>query len=239
LFRFLEQQLSGSEVVFFPLGNHEPYHLRISFAKQKLVSFATRMEKKATTGKLAIGKFVFLDQTRFDFIDALSVLGCTTYSRVPPEQANAVQSRLVDFPDILDWSVGGHVDAHLEELVWLNNQVEQIEAAERNRRIMVLTHNCPTIDDKANDSKYRNSEVRSGFVTDLSDEICWNSKAVVCWAFGHTHFNCEFVDGLGKRVVANQKGYYVIPQSTFLASEVFNIAISENEEIEVTSEEHS
>ena len=237
LFRFLERQLGRFEVVFFLLGNHEPYHLKISFAKHRVLSFATRMEKKHVSGELSVGKFVFLDHTRFDLDDNVSVLGCTLYSRVPPEQARAVQSRLVDFKDILGWDVGDHVDAHLEELAWLNKKVKEIEAAEPNRRIIVFTHHCPTIDDRANNPKYRTSGVRSGFVTDLSNEVCWNSKAVILWGFGHTHFNCDFIDGHGKRVVANQKGYYMFPQSTFIASKVLDIALGGNEGVQVTSEE--
>jgi hypothetical protein len=32
---------------------------------------------------------------------------------------------------------------------------------------------------------------------------------VIAWAFGHTHFNCDFVEpGSRKRVVANQRGCY-------------------------------
>ena len=228
-FQFLERQLRRFEVVFFLLGNHEPYHLRISFAKQKVLSFGTRMEQKRISGKGSIGRFVFLDHTRFDLDSNISVLGCTLCSKVPPEQARAVQSRLADFRDILDWDVGDHVDAHLEDLAWLNHQVEHIEAAEPDRRIIIFTHHSPTIDTRANGSKYRNSEVRSGFVNDLSDETCWKSKAVVCWAFGHTHFNCDFVDEHGKRIVANQKGYNLFPQSTFLASKVVDIVLEGNE----------
>lgn len=46
-------------------------------------------------------------------------------------------------------------------------------------------------------------------MTDLTNEQCWNSEAVILWAFGHTHFNCDFKDPVtGKRVMSNQRGYY-------------------------------
>lgn len=34
------------------------------------------------------------------------------------------------------------------------------------------------------------------------------SKNVKVWAFGHTHWNCDFVEEGGKRVLTNQRGYY-------------------------------
>jgi hypothetical protein len=44
-------------------------------------------------------------------------------------------------------------------------------------------------------------------MTDLSKEPCWISPSVKLWAFGHTHFNCDFIDPeTGKRVLANQRG---------------------------------
>ena len=62
------------------------------------------------------------------------------------------------------------------------------------------------------------------FVTDLSDQICWTSANVRLWAFGHTHFNCDFEDlGTKKRVAANQKGYRRSELETFDASKVVKV----------------
>jgi hypothetical protein len=50
--------------------------------------------------------------------------------------------------------------------------------------------------------------VQSAFVTDLQRETCWTSPAVRVWAFGHTHYNYDFIDpSTERRVVANQRGY--------------------------------
>ncbi|KAI1371660.1 hypothetical protein F4677DRAFT_434781 [Hypoxylon crocopeplum] len=69
-------------------------------------------------------------------------------------------------------------------------------------------HN-PTFNERAVDPEHKDSSIQSGFATDLSDQICWQSDRVKIWAFGHTHFNCDFIDEkTGKRVVANQRGYY-------------------------------
>lgn len=61
LYNFLEAQLAKFSIVFFLLGNHEPYHVSFKLAKSKLNSFQSKMHKQRT-----VGRFVFLDQTRFD-----------------------------------------------------------------------------------------------------------------------------------------------------------------------------
>ncbi|KAF7911063.1 uncharacterized protein EAF01_002571 [Botrytis porri] len=78
----------------------------------------------------------------------------------------------------------------------------------------------------ANDPKKLedSNQVRSAFVTDLSDQICWMSSGVRLWAFGHTHYNCDFrEEGTGKRIVANQKGYIRSQVYTFDVGKVVEI----------------
>jgi hypothetical protein len=75
---------------------------------------------------------------------------------------------------------------------------------------------------RAADERHRKSEtapVASGFATDLGREECWTNPSVALWAFGHTHFSCDFSDGgRGKRVVANQRGYDMALESTFVSA---------------------
>lgn len=61
-------------------------------------------------------------------------------------------------------------------------------------------------------------------MTDLSKEVCWTCPAVVLWAFGHTHFNCDFIDAAtGKRAMANQKGYSRLEADGFDAGKVVTL----------------
>lgn len=214
LFNFLEKQLERYWVVYFLLGNHEPYHMSLAVAKAKVNAFAEKM--KRLNAKSTIGKFVFLDQTRHDLTGKLTILGCTLFSNVTDDQEDAVAGRLVDFKDILRWTVDDHNLAHESDLRWLNEQVAKIEREELERKIVIFTHHSPCGDARANNPKHQGSEVSSGFVTDLRGEVCWKSSAVRMWAFGHTHYNCDFEEEVtGKRVLANQKGYLMIPQKTF------------------------
>ncbi|KAL2015871.1 hypothetical protein VTK56DRAFT_4668 [Thermocarpiscus australiensis] len=219
LFAFLEKQLARYWNVFFLLGNHEPVSGSWPAAKQRVRDFAERMER--LRARSTIGRFIFLDQTRYDVDAILTVLGCTLFSRVTQDQAAAVASRLIDFRQILNWTVEDHVDAHLSDLRWLNAQVAEISRTQPRRQIVIFTHHSPTTDARATDERHRDSPVASGFATDLSLEECWTNPSVVMWAFGHTHFNCDFVDGRGKRVVANQRGYAMALESGFDAGKTF------------------
>ena len=222
LFTFLERQLWRYKAVFYLFGNHEPFHLSMEVAKKQVQKFVSKMERLRVKSP-SLGRFVFLEQTRYDLDEHVTILGCTLYSRITPEQARAVGSRMVDFRDILHWDVGEHVDAHLDDLNWLNAQVRDISCGEPQRRIVIFTHHSPCTDSRASNPRYKTSEVNSGFVTDLSEEVCWKSSSVVLWAFGHTHFNCDFCDDKGKRVLANQKGYFLFPQSTFRSGKTIEI----------------
>ncbi|KAL2173146.1 uncharacterized protein P884DRAFT_233076 [Thermothelomyces heterothallicus CBS 202.75] len=225
LFTFLEKQLRRYWNVFFLLGNHEPTSGSWPSARRRVRAFAERMERLRE--RSTIGRFVFLDRTRHDLDGGLTVLGCTLFSRVLPDQAAAVAGRLVDFRKITGWTVEDHVDAHLADLRWLNEQVEAIARAEPGRQIVVFTHHSPTADERATDPRHRDSPVASGFATDLGREPCWTSPAVVLWAFGHTHFCCDFVDEHGKRVVANQRGYALARESAFDAAKTFVVGRAE------------
>ncbi|KAL4926728.1 Metallo-dependent phosphatase-like protein [Aspergillus undulatus] len=214
-FTFLESQLERYSLVVYLLGNHDPYHLSFKIAKTKILSFKTRTNKRSF-----LGKFIFLDQTRYDLSPSLTILGCTLFSHITPSQELAVESRLVDFKDILKWTVDTHNAAHDSDLAWLNTQVSKISATEPGRKIVVFTHHSPTIDARCSDPKHVGSEVSSGFATDLSKELCWTSDRVVGWGFGHTHFNCV-VELPGRLIASNQRGYRFILADGFEAGRVF------------------
>lgn len=117
-----------------------------------------------------------------------------------------------------------HNTAHANDLTWLNSEVEKISQTEPQRHITIFSHHCPTADRRAVDPDQRDSPISSGFCTDVADQLCWTSKSVTTWAFGHTHFNCDFEDGNWdqKRVVANQRGYYFKQAGAFDASKTLS-----------------
>ncbi|MBE3047446.1 metallophosphoesterase, partial [Candidatus Bathyarchaeota archaeon] len=215
LFAFLEEQLRQFEVVFYVLGNHEPYQPEDSPESVTQGDAITAMRDfeaasarwRVETGD-SVGRFVFLDLRRYDIDDSVTILGCTLFSQVAESQRNTVSMFVSDFPNIPSWTVDAHNEAHKADLAWLNEQVESMSRDEKDRTIVVLTHYSPTALPEANDPEHVEDSrgVQSAFVTDLSGEVCWTSPSVKLWGFGHTHYNCDFVAG-GKRVVANQRGY--------------------------------
>ncbi|KAF4627026.1 hypothetical protein G7Y89_g11130 [Cudoniella acicularis] len=208
-FSFLEQQLSKFGLIFVLLGNHEPYHSSYAIAKKKLQQFEQDMNTQNKDSKL--GKLVFMDQTRFDLSPTITILGCTLFSNILPSQLESVSFGINDFYHIEDWTVEQHNEAHTSDIEWLNAQVRAIAEMEPDRKVIILTHHSPTTSSQAVDPAHAQSKISSGFSSDLSGQPCWTSGNVKVWAFGHTHFNCDFVDGVnGKRVVANQRGYYFI-----------------------------
>ncbi|KAH8692140.1 hypothetical protein BGW36DRAFT_464697 [Talaromyces proteolyticus] len=174
-------------------------------------------------GKKSLGKFVFLDQIRYDVNKDLTILGCTLFSHISPRQEFAVETRMVDFKDILRWTVDGHNAAHESDLNWLNSQVSTIAKNEPHRQIAIFTHHSPSIDSRFTDPKHISSDVSTDFATDLSNKRCWTNSAVVAWVFGHTHFNCAFTDASGKTIITNQKEYRLILAQGFNPEGAFTI----------------
>jgi hypothetical protein len=212
LFDFLRSLLKRTPnlKIFYVLGNHEAYGIMLEGAKSQLREFEE--ESKREFGS----RFVFMDQRRHDINGDLTLLGCTLWSRITESQRIACESRLTDFhPDmgIRNRTVDTHNSGHVSDLTWLNAQVKSIEQFESHRSIIVLTHHSPTMDKRANDPRHdsqpKENDMQTGFVTDLREEICWRSRNVKVWSFGHTHYSCAFYadDDTSKPVVGNQKGY--------------------------------
>ncbi|TGO68779.1 hypothetical protein BOTNAR_0020g00530 [Botryotinia narcissicola] len=229
LIAFLEDQLRVFEIVFFVEGNHEAYGTKVKAAVATMLDFQRRMNEYREEG-VEMGRFVFLNRTRCDITDSLTVLGCTLFSHINDEQRQSVSLFCSDFSETLEWDIDAHNASHMEDLTWLNAQIEQITRDEPRRSIVVFTHFSPTMLSAANDPKKLedSNQVRSAFVTDLSDQICWTSSSVRLWAFGHTHYNCDFMEeGTEKRIVANQKGYKRIEVDTFDMAKVVEIETTE------------
>lgn len=219
-FLFLRKQLAVFRIAFLVLGNHEPYHSSWAETKAKVQRFKDEIDASIRNGE-ALGQLVLLDQTRHDVSPTLTILGCTLFSHTGEEQAESVSFGLNDFYHTRDWSIETHGEAHLADLSWLNSQIESIYRQEPDRKVIVLTHYCPSTHDNAVDPKHRRSNISSGFMSDLSKEQCWQRGTVALWAFGHTHFNCDFRDlETGMRVMSNQRGYYFAQSEGFDAEKI-------------------
>jgi hypothetical protein len=256
LLAFLRSQLRRNTrlKIFYVLGNHEAYHMTLENALTEVMSWETTLNKDFGS------RFHVMNRTRVDLSPTLTLLGCTLWSHVstPHQQEVAVALKDVDEKyGIWDRSILDHNADHAVDLAWLNNQVSRIEAGEPEREIIVLTHHSPTIDARANSKRFPPERaMNSAFRTDLSSEKCWTSPAVNVWAYGHTHFSCQFVDerdaedeGSARRklVVSNQKGYaYELGQGNWEVKPVvvgreegsWRVVIGAKESTEELAEKH-
>lgn len=222
-FHFLRNHLKVFRIVFLVLGNHEPYHSSWARTKSRVKLFESEVNDSYSRGETP-SQLILLDQKRYDLSPTLSILGCTLFSQVAQTQMESVSFGLNDFYHISDWSVETHREAHQTDLEWLNREINSISCLEPSRKVVVFTHYCPLVSENVVDPKHRHSKISSGFMTDLSGELCWKQGVIKLWAFGHTHFNCDFRDAeTGKRVVSNQRGYYFSQTEGFDAARIFEI----------------
>ncbi|KAI9841436.1 MAG: hypothetical protein M1837_000712 [Sclerophora amabilis] len=204
---FFTRQLNQFRAVLFVPGNHEAYHSNWPGTLDILRAFELDVRKDTS-----LGEFVLLDRAAFQLPGTnVAILGCSLFSFVPPESQMAVSLGLNDFFQTSGWDVGMHNEAHKRDLAWLNAQVAELEHFDV--KIMIFSHWTPSLDARATKPRHTGSPIRSAFSTELSDEACFKSDKVKVWAFGHTHYNCDFLvereSGAGQlRLLANQRGYY-------------------------------
>lgn len=223
--KLIEKLLDHYAVVFYLLGNHDTARLSMTAAKQRVRALEKRLNQVAD--QRTIGRFVFLDSRRYDVDSRMTILGCTLYSHVPEDRLELVGGNMIEFIETPGWTVWSHNTAHERNIAWLNAEVEKIEGEESQRSIVILSHHCPTYDARASDPRHKGSAMSCAFMTDLSRERCWKSGRVVLWAWGHTHWNCEFEaqreDTRPLKCFANQRGYFRSPKETFDSTIVVDI----------------
>ncbi len=219
---FLTLQLKQFRAVLLVPGNHDVYHSNWPGTLDLLHAFEQDVRKNKS-----LGDFVLLDRATFRLPGTnVAILGCSLFSSIPPESQMAVSFGLNDFYLTSDWDVGMHNQAHKRDLSWLNAQVTDLEQSDL--KIMIFSHWSPSVDVRAIKPRNFGSPIRSAFSTDLSDEACFKSDKVKVWAFGHTHYNCDFtvdrdVGTEPLRLLANQRGYYFAQAAGFDAEKTIEV----------------
>ncbi|KAK1687648.1 calcineurin-like phosphoesterase [Colletotrichum godetiae] len=218
---FLIRQFQNFRTVLFVPGNHEAYHS----SWPETISLLRDFEQEFGQDD-SIGEFVLLDRTAYRVPDSNTViLGCSLFSLVPPESEMQVSMGLNDFFQTSDWDVQAHNNAHNRDVAWLNAQVLELENSDVE---VILSHWNPSRDERSIDPRFAQSPITSGFATDLSVQLCFRSKKVKIWAFGHTHYNCDFTverggDAEPLRLIANQRGYYFSQAAGFEREKVIDV----------------
>lgn len=206
---FLTKQLQQFSAVLFVPGNHEAYYSSWPTTLAILQAFEDDVSKNPSIP----GQFILLDRRTYKVPNTgVAIVGCSLFSQVPPENAMDVEMGLNDFFQTSGWDLEAHNAAHQRDLAWLSMEIGKLQQSEVDS-VMIASHWCPTRDPRASQAQHASSKLTAGFSTDLSRETCFTSPKVKVWAFGHTHYNCDFEmerDG-GRpslRLLANQRGYY-------------------------------
>ncbi len=215
---WLTTQLRQFRAVLFVPGNHETYHSNWATTMSILREFEAKVRSEREKDP-ELGEFVLLDRAVFHVPESkMVVAGCSLFSRVPEHRMRDVGRSLNDFYYSGDgWTVEAHNAAHERDLKWLNETVSELELEgggdeDEGVKIMIVSHWSPSMDPRGTEPCHQGSEIQSAFCTDLSAEKCFQSKNVKVWAFGHTHYNCDFEVERGGgaaplRLVTNQRGY--------------------------------
>ncbi|CAK7230007.1 hypothetical protein SBRCBS47491_007441 [Sporothrix bragantina] len=227
---FLARHLRRFKVVLFVPGNHEAYHSTWPRTRQLLQSFedevCARRDEAEENGATGLGELVILDRQAYRLPGPVTappviVVGCSLFSYAPPQHAAAIYQGMNDFRLTGGgWDVDAHNDAHARDRQWLNQVVTSMTLnGAPDLRIVVLTHWSPTTDPRARDARHGDAAqdpLSGAFATDMSGDACFQSSKVRAWAFGHTHYNCDFLvkrqtedgrDLVPIRLYTNQRGY--------------------------------
>ncbi|KAI0374290.1 Ser/Thr protein phosphatase superfamily protein [Pilatotrama ljubarskyi] len=205
LFAWIRAQLAKFKTVFYVPGNHEPYWSSLDDSMRRLSEFASSCAATPTDPTRPLGQFVLLNRTRHDISPTLSILGCTLWARLNPDDLDILRWSLSDFRRIDGFDPTAYQAAHTRDVAWLQETIEHIARYEPHRKVVVMTHHAPTVQGTG-DPKYSDGPTSSAFATELVGSKLWKSGVIEVWMFGHTHWCCDFKRE-GVRVVSNQRGY--------------------------------
>ncbi|KAG8526657.1 uncharacterized protein KY384_008086 [Bacidia gigantensis] len=196
---FLSLQCEHFTQVYLIVGNHEFFGV----SRSEGLHLVDKLQEEATLRE----RLIIMNRRRVD-LPAVTVLGCTLQSFIPPEAEDIVGYRVNDFHHIKDWKVADHNAEHHQDVEWLKKEIKSIRdiKTDAKRKILVITHHAPSHKGTSNPAYERNA-ISSAFCTDLMqqrkrsplDDVQW-------WVFGHTHYCMESTRGT-VRLIANQRGY--------------------------------
>ena len=137
-----------------------------------------------------------------------TVLGATLWSYVPRQHAATVSTRVADYKSIYVSdpkasslrlaTVEDTNQWHMRDCRWLSQALR----THAGRKVVVLTHHAP-LKENTSHPVYQGLPTTSAFA---SSQNALFKPNVVCWAFGHTHFPCDFRYRQA-RVVSHPVGY--------------------------------
>lgn len=181
--KWLLRQCRKHKLVFWVAGNHE--------FRGSSVEYGLRIMREIAADPNMMGRLIVLEKDRFDLLKFgvnISILGCTLWTRIRWDQ-NAG-----DGSTIMGNSKVQHNQRFEESFTWLKREVQAIRKEDPKRRILVITHHAPALINSSRPEFEEGEDTSwSGFKNDiLGGEGVPGLQAGDVWAFGHTHWGCDF-----------------------------------------------
>lgn len=186
LTNFLKKLCTHFKIVIYVPGNHEYYvdlKYQIPLNLSKLTEILYNIENE-------IQNLYILNKSSLTIGD-ICITGCTLWS-LPDIKIPKFLVRIHGINNKI------YENKHNSELNYIKKMIEYCN--EKNLKLMVVTHYCPTY--KALGQQHK--RFSSLYVTNL-DYLLDHNK-VNTWVCGHIHKNFDFITENGTRVVGNQKG---------------------------------
>jgi hypothetical protein len=200
---FMEKLVPHFQEIFVVNGNHEyyVYNTRNSHNSSTLLDNQRQWVEDQKWTNVHV-----LDNESFELNDH-KILGTTLWSLVPVWAADEVSASINDYRAITVTTMEGtrpiRVDEtnhrHERSVRWLWDEISKSELP-----VIVLTHHAPLMKGTSNPIyEIPHRAMTSAFATDLSGLF---KPHVKLWAFGHTHWNADFMFRR-TRVYSNPRGY--------------------------------
>jgi hypothetical protein len=197
---FLEWASPNWERIFILAGNHEYYTYR---CKEKN-DMATKKQLLQETCS-SFPNVHFLDCSSYLFPEHnLRILGCTLWADTSSGDEMKIITYMNDARSILysgdiNLTPSRMTELHIQEKQWLANEIDA--AAEREERVIVMTHYMPSY--QLIDEKYKDNPLNMCFASDCEDLM---KEPVKLWFCGHTHTGIQKTIN-GVKCLINPYGY--------------------------------
>ncbi|KAI9799503.1 MAG: hypothetical protein M1833_004025 [Piccolia ochrophora] len=160
------------------------------------------------------GRLTILNRTRVDLTDGffkVTLLGCSLYSHIPQEARDLVETRIADFRRTSNWTIDDHNREHARDVKWLKEQMDDLrnELGGRWRRVVVITHYPPLAEGCCNPHDADKPWISMYGSDLLNDPSLAGRFKVHTWIFGHSTWNIDERKGGVKRLVSNQRRYFL------------------------------
>jgi hypothetical protein len=197
--------------VLFLAGNHEYYNHGTQCTTKDVDEFLNNLSATYTNT-------IFMNKTSV-LINNVYILGTTLWSNIPNEAAgNELERFLNDYK--LIYKKGKNcrpkVITSKDTMLWYTNQIEwlkyEINNSSKGIPIVVLTHHTPSMKGTSNPHYENNRKIPEsyrnyGFSSSL-DDIFKSCDKIICWAYGHTHYNNMQIKEEKTFLFSNQRGYF-------------------------------